>query len=283
MTIRNIFVPLFPGVPFDNQLAVAVDLARSVEGHINAVFVRPDPMRIIAAAPAVSIAAGISAAAIQRDGDAAAAAAKKKFERWRGEEGLAASMADRSPRTPHAQWSERMGDIPPIVASCGRLSDIIVINRPSISLASAEAFDAAVFESGRPSLLVDKKGSRDLLRHVVIAWNGSIEATRAVAGAMTLLDEARQVSIFTTLDDGELENDLDLAESLCWHGINPRYLRPRPGEKSAAEALLRVLGDVNPSMLVMGAYTHSRLREMLLGGVTREVLEHADIPVLMTH
>jgi len=283
MTIRNILVPLFPGVAFDNQLAVAVDLARTVEGHINAVFVRPDPMQIIAAAPSVTLAAGLSAAMIKHDGEAAAAAAKEKFERWRREEGLAATIVDRSLRTPYARWSERVGDVAPIVAACGRLSDLIVINRPSMSFASAEAFDAAVFESGRPTLLVDRKVSRDLLRHVVIAWNGSLEATRAVAGAMTLLHEAQQVSIFTTLDDSALEQDLDLAESLCWHGINPRYLRPRPGETSAAEALPRILGDVNPSMLVMGAYTHSRLRETFLGGVTREVLAHVEIPVLMMH
>jgi len=283
MTIRNILVPLFPGVAFDNQLAAAVDLARSVEAHINAIFVLPDPVTVIAGIPAVALAAGVSAVAIRHDGEAAAAAAKEKFERWRREEGLAASMVDRSLRTPYAQWTQRTGDVAPIVARCGRLSDLIVINRPSFSLALAEAFDAAVFESGRPTLLVDKKVSRNLLRHVVIAWNGSLEATRAVAGAMTLLNEAQQVSIFTTLDDGTLEEDLDLAESLSWHGINPRYLRPHPGEKSAAEALLRIIGDINPSMLVMGAYTHSSLRETLLGGVTREVLSHVEITVLMMH
>jgi len=281
--IRNILVPLFPGVAFDNQLAVAVDLARSVEAHINAVFVLPDPVTVIAGVPAVALAAGVSAATIRHDGQAAAAAAKDKFERWRREEGLAASMVNRSLRTPFAQWTERTGEIAPTVARCGRLSDLIVINRPSFSLASSEAFDAAVFESGRPTVLVDKKVSRDLLRHVVIAWNGSLEATRAIAGAMALLHEARQVSIFTTFDDGTLEQDLDLAESLCWHGINPRYFHPQPGESSAAQALLRVIGDINPSMLVMGAYTHSRLRETLLGGVTREVLAHAEIPVLMMH
>lgn len=283
MTIRNILVPLFPGVAFDNQLAAAVDIARTVEAHINAVFVMPDPMKVIATVPAVALAAGVSAALIKQDGEAAAAAAKEKFEHWRREEGLAASMVGRSLRTPYAQWSERVGDVAPTVAQCGRLSDLIVINRPSYSLAAAEAFDAAVFESGRPTLLIDKKISRDLLRHIVIAWNGSIQATRAVAGAMTLLHEAQQVSIFTTFDDGTLEQDLDLAESLCWHGINPRYLRPRPGEHSASEALLRILTEVSPSMLVMGAYTHSRLRETLLGGVTREVLAHAEIPVLMMH
>jgi nucleotide-binding universal stress UspA family protein len=176
-----------------------------------------------------------------------------------------------------------VGEVAPVVARCGRLSDIIVLNRPSFSFASGEAFDAAVFESGRPTLLVSNTVSRNLLRHMVIAWNGSLEATRAVAGSMTLLHEAQQVSIFTTLDEETIEKDLDLAESLSWHGIHPCYLRPHPGEKSAGEALLRILGEVKPSMLVMGAYTHSRLRETFLGGVTREILAQAEIPVLMMH
>jgi nucleotide-binding universal stress UspA family protein len=281
MTIRSILVPLFPDIAFDNQLAAAVDLARTVEAYIDAVFVMPDPVSVIAGVPAVALAAGVSAETIRRDGDTAAMAAKEKFERWCREEGLAASVADRSARTPYARWSERIGEIGPVVSRCGRLSDLIVIGRPHVSLAASEAFDGAVFESGRPTLLVDKKTSRDLLRHVVIAWNGSREAARAVAGAVTLLDEAQQVSIFTTLDDGTLEQDLDLADSLSWHGINPRYVRPQPGENSAAKALLRVLGDIDASMLVMGAYTHSRLRETLLGGVTRDVLAYADVPVLM--
>jgi nucleotide-binding universal stress UspA family protein len=283
MTIRNILVPVLPGVAFDNQLAAAVDLARSVEAHINAVFVLPDPVMLLAGVPAVALAAGVTVATIMRDDEAEAEAARAKFELWRKEEGLAASIVERSLRTPYARWSQRMGDVAPVVARCGRLSDLIVLNWPTISLAAATAFDAAVFESGRPTLLVNKAVSRDLLRHVMIAWNGSLEATRAIAGSMTLLHEAEQVSVFTTFSDETLEKDLDLAESLCWHGINPRYYRPADGEKPTGEALLRIIRDLNPSMLVMGAYTHSRLRQTLLGGVTRHVLSHAEIPVLMMH
>ena len=283
MTIRNILVPVFPGLAFANQLNAAASLARVLEAHINAVFVIPDPIRIVAGMPTVALEAGVTAATIRQDGEKAAAAAKAKFERWRHEKGLAASMVDRSLRTPYAQWSERTGEVAPTVARCGRLSDLIILNRPDVSLASSEAFDAAVFESGRPTLLVHGKTSPDLLRHVLIAWNGSLEATRVVAGSMALLHEAEQVSIFTTLPDEVLDQDLDLAESLSWHGINPRYFRPKDGEDSTGEALLRVARDLNPSMLVMGAYTHSRLREAFLGGVTRHVLDHIELPILMMH
>jgi nucleotide-binding universal stress UspA family protein len=145
------------------------------------------------------------------------------------------------------------------------------------------ALDAVVFESGHPALLVNEKIYPNLLRHVVIAWNGSREATRAVSAAMTMLQAAEQVSIFTSLDEAAVADDLDLAEALSWHGINPLYFRPLRAETSPEEAISRIISQINPSMLVMGAYTHSRIREALLGGMTRHILEHADTPVLMIH
>lgn len=283
MTIRSILVPVLPGIAFDSQLDAAVDLARRLEAHINAVFISPDPVALLAEISMGLLAPNLPSALLAHDGEAQAAAAKAKFERWRKKNGLAASMVERELRTPYAQWCRRVSDIAPTIARCSRLNDLVILNRPAGSISSAVAFDAAVFESGRPTLLVKDEVDSDLLRHIVIAWNGSVEATRAVAASMALLHEAERVSIFTTLDEEAIADDLDLAESLSWHGINPLYLRPLPGERSAEQALTRIIGDIKPSMLVMGAYTHSRLREAFLGGMTRHVLDHADIPVLMIH
>jgi nucleotide-binding universal stress UspA family protein len=284
MTIRNILVPCFADVAFDNQLAAAVCLARQMEAHVSAVFVLNDPRAMLAAIPSVSLAAGVDIEAIERDCEAIAAEAEAKFERWRSDQGLPACMVERSLRTPYASWSRRTGSVGPAVVRCGRLADIIVLNLPDASQpATGMAFDAAVFDSGRPTLLVPRLLPSNLLRHVVIAWNGSRQATRAVAGAMTLLHEAEKVSIFTTLTDEELAEDLDLAEFLSWHGINPRYYWPKAGEHSTGIALLRTASEIDATMLVMGAYTHSRLQQMLLGGVTKQVLENSTVPVLMMH
>lgn len=285
MTIRNILVPCFPEVEFGAQLAASVDLGRQVEAHITAIFVTPDPQTVLTAIPAVSLAAGVNYHTIRADCDAAAAKAEATFTKWRTEEELASDMVDLSLRTPYAGWSRRTGDIAPTIVRCARLSDLIILNLPEPSHpATGKAVDAAVFESGRPTLLVPPTDlPSNLLKHVVIAWNGSLEATRAIAGAMTLLHEAEKVSIFTTLSEDELSGDLDLAEHLSWHGINPRYFRPKPEESSVGKALMRVATDIGATMLVMGAYTHSRIQEMLLGGVTRHVLANTRIPVLMMH
>jgi nucleotide-binding universal stress UspA family protein len=284
MTICSILVPVLPDIAFDNQLAAAADLARRLDARINAVFVLPDPLMVLAGIPIGAMAPGVASTMIAQNADAQAQAApaKAKFERWRKEE-LAANVVDRSLRTPYAQWSQRVGDIAPTVARCSRLNDLVILNMPNGSIATGVAFDAAVFESGRPTLLVGKTIYPDLLRHVVIAWNGSREAARAVGASMALLRAAEQVSIFTTLDEAAIANDLDLAESLNWHGINPPYLRPQPGGTSAEDALMHVIATANPSMVLMGAYTHSRLREAVLGGMTRHVLEHANVPLLMMH
>jgi nucleotide-binding universal stress UspA family protein len=284
MTIRNILVPCFPDVAFENQLAAAVCLAREIEAHISAVFVLADPRTMLAAIPAVSLAAGVDLKAIERDCEAVAAQAEARFEGWRKEQGLPACMVERSLRTPYASWSRRTGAVGPTVVRCGRLADLIILNLPDSSQpATGMAFDAAVFDSGRPTLLIPRSLPSNLLRHVVIAWNGSRQSTRAIAGAMTLLHEAEKVSIFTTLSDEELAEDLDLAEFLSWHGINPRYYWPKAGEYSTGNALLRTASEIDASMLVMGAYTHSRLQQMLLGGVTKQVIENTNLPVLMMH
>jgi nucleotide-binding universal stress UspA family protein len=284
MTLRNILVPIFPNVGFDGQLAAALNIARQVEAHINAVFIRPDPAQTLALIPELATTPGFTLEAIDAEGKAIAAAAEAAFVKWRTRHELASGIVDRSLRTPYACWSERIGAIEPILVRRGRLSDLI-INLPDPMIAATEsAFDAAVFESGRPAILVPKKIPENLLRHVLIAWNGSLEATRAIAGAMTLLHEAEKVSVFVTPCDADgADADLDLSDFLTWHGIRADYSEPPTGGNSIGPALLDMASARDATLLVMGAYTHSRVRQMLLGGVTRHVLQHAELPVLMMH
>ena len=285
MTLRNILVPIFPNVDFDGQLAAALNIARQVEAHINAVFIRPDPAATLALIPELATTPGFTLETIDQEGKAIAATAEAAFVKWRTRHELASGIVDRSLRTPYACWSERIGAIEPILVRRGRLSDVIILNLPDpANVATESAFDAAVFESGRPTILVPKKVPDNLLRHVLIAWNGSLEATRAIAGAMTLLHEAEKVSVFATAGEADdAAADLDLSDFLTWHGIRAEYSEPQPGRDAVGPALLAMAKERGATMLVMGAYTHSRVRQMLLGGVTRHVLRHAEMPVLMMH
>jgi nucleotide-binding universal stress UspA family protein len=123
-----------------------------------------------------------------------------------------------------------------------------------------------------------------LTDNILIAWNGSLEASRAVFGAMPLLRLAKRVTIFTALEyEAEAVHLDDLGVSLRDRGIRtPEVIFPT-GERSTGAALVMAAETHHATLIVMGAYTHSRMREAFLGGVTRHLLAHAPAPLLMSH
>ena len=295
MSLRSILVPICPSVSFQPQLDAALSTARHLEAHINALFIRPDPAQIYASLPNVAITGGVTLAKIEREGADAAASARAEFEAWRERNNLACSPEDGFLRATYACWKERMGVPEMILARRGRLNDLIVLNFPATTPSTTERlFDTALFATARPVLLVPTRLPDTLLRHVVIAWNGSLEATRAIAGAMPLLHAAERVSVFSApwqgdgaFGDDNVMDDLDLPGALVWHGIraHARTVWPRgEGEGEAiGAALLREAVALEATLLVMGGFTRSRVPGFLLGGVTRHVLENPAIPVLMAH
>ena len=132
--------------------------------------------------------------------------------------------------------------------------------------------------------MVPSDGGLHLVGPAVVAWNGSREASRAVACALPLLAEVGQVVVFTEADAKATERSgAELVEYLAWHGI-PAVVRSRQAaDESTGHALLETVRSAGAGLLVMGAYTRSRLRQLVLGGVTREVIAHAHVPVLMAH
>jgi nucleotide-binding universal stress UspA family protein len=285
MTIRNILVPILPKIGAEAQLEAALQLSRCAAVHVDAVFLRPDPGLIFAAMPDMAVASGVTMDAIDEEYQLEEKRARAAFDAWRTLKGITPASADHTLATTVAEWSDESGFPEVIAVRRGRLSDIIVLNQTGTNpSASDSVFEAVVFNTGRPVIIVPSALPENLLDHVMVAWNGSLEASRAVAGAMPLLHAATQVSVFTAPQHGEdpLERH-DLAEALRWHGICAQCLTPHAEDNSVGEALLRATTERGVTMLVMGAYTHSRVREMILGGVTRHVLRHAAVPVLIMH
>ncbi len=167
----------------------------------------------------------------------------------------------------------------------GRLSDLIVMARPGAEEEGglSATFDAALFDSGRPVLLVPTTPTRGLGSTVAIAWDRSREATRAVGAALPLLTAAEKVVILTASEPGREAEPSELAAYLALHGVEARTWAFTLGTGSLGDALLAEAGKAVADLLVMGAYGHSRLREMVLGGVTRSILGDAAIPVLLMH
>lgn len=145
------------------------------------------------------------------------------------------------------------------------------------------AFEAALVGAARPLLLVPQGGTEHIGRRIAVAWNGSVESSRALAGAMPLLKQADELHVLTAAGARiEVEQATALAGYLGWHGLNAQQHALYP-ESSAGAALLAKAKELGADLLVMGGYGHSRLRELIFGGVTRHVLHHYDLPVLITH
>jgi hypothetical protein len=285
MTIRDVFVPLFPGISFEAQLEVASELALQLKAHTNVVFTRPDPVVTAALVPEMVAAAGVVAAAIETEGKRAQAAAFEAFERWRTAYGLAPAEDELAANSSAAAWHERIGSIAATMIEVGRLCDLAIIPQPDPNeVVTGEAFAAAVFDSGRPAIVTPASVRQSIFHHVVVAWNGSPQAARAIDGAMPLLRQAEKVSIFAPTEDAEaMFCKLGLLQHLSWHGIRAEFMDTQGKPADIGEALTDSVASAHATMIVMGAYSRSRIREAVLGGVTHHVIKHTDIPVLMMH
>ena len=146
-----------------------------------------------------------------------------------------------------------------------------------------------IMTAGRPTLVVPYVGAWTAPgRHVMIAWDASREAARAAQDALPLLEAAEEVTILVVnpdkgdQDHGE-QPGADIALHLARHGVKAKVQRSEVRDITVGEEILSRLADAGSDLLVMGAYGHSRLREVVLGGVTRTLLEEMTVPVLMSH
>ena len=177
-----------------------------------------------------------------------------------------------------------------IIAEEGRLCDLIVIGHPGKHVLYHDAVVPALFDTGHPVMLlppVQKEPSElEDYKTVVISWKSSIEAARAITNAIPFLENAEKV--FVVIANGNSET-YDLAPEapvlayLHTHNIHAQVVVVTAGNLEAGEALLAKAKELNADLLVMGAYAHTRLREMILGGVTNYMLEKADIPLFLSH
>ena len=172
------------------------------------------------------------------------------------------------------------------VSSYARIFDITVLGRPGAERGDARmaTAEAALFESGRPVLLAPPKAPSILGDTVVIAWNQSTETARATAFAMPILMKARRVVVLTITEHkvngptGE-----QLAHNLRANGVAAEALERSAKGRSHGDAILENAASVGGDLLVKGAYTQSRLRQMIFGGATSLILSKAAIPVFMSN
>ena len=173
------------------------------------------------------------------------------------------------------------------VGNYGRVFDAIVMSRPDANetFVHNRALYSGLFESGRPILLAPPAPPPQIATNVLIAWNCSTEQARATALAMPLLQKATHVTVLTVIGGTEVPGPpaQQLIHYLERKRINAELMRVDLDGKNTGQAILAAAQSLDCDLLIKGAYTQSRLRQMIFGGATRHVLENAMIPVLLAN
>lgn len=168
-----------------------------------------------------------------------------------------------------------------------RVQDLTVLDASGDALGSQRhIFDEALFNSGRPVIVVPRDGGSPAAGTIVVAWDGSARSARAAGDALPLLQGATKVSIATVAGEKDLSRmtpGADLAAYLASHGVAATPVSLQAIDGDPGEALRRHAGEIGADLIVMGAFAHSRFREAVLGGVTRSLLEDAPAPLFMAH
>ncbi len=215
-----------------------------------------------------------------RPSEELAGEARKVFDRFMRQE--APSGAGGDPVSFSWLTEADPGDI--FVASHARVFDITILGRPGYDPSGprSSTLEAVLFESGRPCLIAPPTPPRELGDNIVIAWNRSTETALAVAHAMPLLHQAKRVTILT-IEGGTVPGPSgdELANGLKLNGIDTQAVTVSPGKRTSGEMILEYSASIGADLLIKGAYTQSRLRQMIFGGATSHILGNAALPVFM--
>lgn len=186
-------------------------------------------------------------------------------------------------------WIARYGDADATIADYARMFDITVMGRFD-SLKDRRRMelhpDRVALKSGRPVLVVPRKRPpEDIRKRVVLAWDGQRAASRALNDGMQIFESRQAVTVLTVETEHAIPelSGIDVKTALERHGVDVDIARMPRSDKGVAQTILDYCEAQDAGLLVMGAFEHSVFKEQLLGGVTRHILEQAQIPVLMSH
>ena len=293
MTIRKVLVPLSghsDGTDPENLEAPALETAFAVARKMNAhveVFcmeapTSPTQETLITWMP--KLAADDLIDMIEAENDKRRSRARTLFEAV-AEELKVPRLSEADPRTGFStNFVEATGDVSGLLSTRGTLADLIVTAcAASTSDTSVpHIVQVALRETGRPVLISPSTPSETFPRKIAVAWNGSAEAARAVALAMDFITAAEETVVIAISEDDALASDASsLSGYLDWHGIRSQSITVKGTAFSAGSLLLEHVAKEGADMLVMGAYTRDRVRRVIFGGVTGEVLKQMSVPVLM--
>jgi nucleotide-binding universal stress UspA family protein len=222
---------------------------------------------------------------LEREGHDRRDQARRLFRDFMTTHGIPMAPAPPGHVGPVASWREEDGRQNAVVGLIGRVYDLILVEQPEKLASIAEAtLEDALFESGRPVLMVPKRAPSTLGEVIAIAWNGSTETALTVALGMPYIAQAKQVVIVAVgaqhMPEPGPEGE-ELARTIEQYGVEVSLRTAYGRQKAQGESFLKEAVAAGADLLLKGAYTQSRIRQMIFGGATRHIIMEANLPVLM--
>lgn len=287
MPIKTILQPIRESDTSTELLETGALVAKCFNAHLDMLYVHPNPDELL---PYATLGLSSSMKASVRDSAVRQAAGqaerlKALFDEMCEKHELLQRARGGEPGKATAAWNEESGMRNELIGRLGRLADIVIMPRPLKVSPPPQSFEAAVRETGRPVLMVPRKTVQAVLAtRVGIGWNNSKEAAQAVAAARPWLREADAVTVLVTEKRANRRPSAEeLVTYLKCHGVEATINLLDVRNLSVGAALLAHADDIKLDLLVVGGYSRDRLRDMVMGGVTRHLLQHARLPVLLVH
>ncbi len=267
--MKSLLVPVDSGELIPAVLETARQFGRRFNSTIEGVALRPAFAEIIAPDPIVAM----SIPPADWDESQFVRQARATFD----------AFAAQNPGDPTFRWRGGPTVEDGALGSLGRLYDVTIIARPGGKGSRMTAFEAALFDSGRPVLMAPPKAGATLGETVLIHWNCSTETARAISMGLDVLKAARRVHL-VTVEGNTVAGPAarDALGHLAAHGISATEKVVAAG-RGPGEAIMAEAKAIGADLILKGAYTQSRLRQMIFGGATNYILGKSDLPVLFVH
>ena len=287
MSVRKFLLPVSSSASAEAALHIGLTLAKRWHAHLQVLHIRTDSREL---APFAG--EGLTGAMIEdmmnateREGGARERSLEELFALATEAAQIPVGEALRGRDEPSASFTSLTGREDELIAHKARLADLTIVPHPQSGedVAAADALHAVLFDSGRPVLLSPVLPPQTIGKRVAIAWNGTATAASALSSVMPFVRQAEAVRILIS-DDYRRPGPTgaEVAEYISHHGVIAEVVPFYPRKGSTGAGLLAAAADFGADLMSMGAYsTASRLRELILGGITRHVLENAQLPVLM--
>jgi nucleotide-binding universal stress UspA family protein len=287
--LKTILVPTSGSRTDERVFATALAVARPLAAHLEFLHVHLTPGEAAEHAPHLGFsmgpAIGESLRSLRDRCQALSAGARTHFEDLCSTNGIETRRSPSGIAAITASWSEDTDHAMERVLYHARHTDLTIVGRRhGTDYLGPGLIENLLTNSGRPIVIAPESAPPAAMRTIVVGWKERPQAARALGAAMPLLERADRVVVLSVAEErgaASREAVEDLAGHLAWHGIRTEIKLLGDGSRPATEGFSHFVRELNPDLIVVGAFSHRPVRELVFGGITRTLIEHANVPIFM--